>query len=50
MIVHAVSIQTPQPASDDENYMNRPQLIEGRLPEKSGNVVDENLNDSGNML
>lgn len=48
MIVHAVSIQTPQPASDDENYMNRPQLIEGRLPEKSGEcVIDENLNDSG---
>ena len=48
MIVHAVSIQTPQPESDDENYMNRPQLIEGRLPEKSGEcVIDENLNDSG---
>ena len=28
--------------SNDKNYMNRPRLIEGRLPEKSGECVIEN--------
>ncbi|MBC8569722.1 FtsX-like permease family protein [Zongyangia hominis] len=44
VIVHAMSLSRGQMGGDDENNIDRPLLIEGRLPEKSGEcVVEQNI-------